>query len=231
MVENNWYCDPQWWAIITALLLGLVGIFQDWLRSLFLKPKFTIQVGLEPPLSNKTFFIRESEIQVRIGPYRFDVETHKMKERVDCYYFRFLIKNMGNTQAKDAEVMVSQIEKKINNDFEIVKDFQAMNLKWSHSGGRVTIPKIQKGFYKYCDLGYIKRVNRNDYGSDIAFFLELEVMPNTGSGVLVPGEYKITAAFTAENMKPVYKRYLLSFPNEWDDNQEIFFKKITLMEI
>ncbi len=36
--QSHWYSDPQWWAIVTALFLGLLGMFQGWIRELIFKP-------------------------------------------------------------------------------------------------------------------------------------------------------------------------------------------------
>lgn len=80
---NMWYQNPQWWAVIVALLLGVLGIFlpifHDWLKRKIWKPKFNIHIKTKPPDCHKIELINTAT-----GAFVRD-----------CYYLRFKVENSG----------------------------------------------------------------------------------------------------------------------------------------
>lgn len=211
--QISWLKDPQWWAIFAALLLGLAGIFQDWIRKLFWKPSLKIDFQLSPPDSHRTFFS--------------DRNTGKFLNYT--YYLRPRIGNNGNYRLEDVEVMVVELSKKeVNGQFKKDEDFLPLNLIWSVSH-EITKLKIQPGLFKLLDFGHISETKHKqaqlDYfklGTNTNIVLELctEVPPNTGSHLIFPGEYRIKLLIAANNLKPVAKIYSLVLADKWTDDQK-----------
>jgi len=168
MSETVWFKDPQWWAIIIALLLGILGLFQDRIRRLFKKPKLKLSIKKEPPDCHKTT--------------RRNIQTGESKG--DCYYMRLKIDNSGNDQMENVEVMVVEVEKKDSNrGFEKITNFLPMNLEWSYYK-RPTMSLILPKFFKHCDLGYIIKsdnANLQTYGrrkkSEIVLVIDILKKP------------------------------------------------------
>lgn len=59
------------------------------------------------------------------------------------------------------------------------------------------------------------------------FFFEFDVAvrPNTGSHILLPGNYKIKITFAGNNFDPQEKIYYLSLKNIWDEDEEKMLKE------
>lgn len=205
-----WYKDPQWISNIVALFLGLLGIFQDGIRSWFRGPAFKISLQLEPPDSHKIDMRDRST-----GVFMYD-----------AYYFRFRVLNNGNQAMEGVEAMVTELYKKEDSGiYKRVENFLPLNLVWSHYGG-TTAEKIQPAFFKHLDFGHIIKTEfahldyyhfLNNYS--IVFILDTAITPNTGSHYIFPGDYKIRVNFAANNLKPNNKIYHLFIADKWMDNE------------
>jgi hypothetical protein len=63
------------------------------------------------------------------------------------------------------------------------------------------------------------------------FQFDVAVIPNTGSHILLPGDYKIKIIFAANNLKPQRKIYNLIIKDIWtDDEKEMLTKNISIYE-
>jgi len=212
-----WYKDPQWWAIIVALMLGLGGIFQDKIRRIFLKPKIKVSMKLQSPDCHK-IAMRTS----RTGQFI-----------CDSYYFRFHVENSGNYQMEDVEAIVVVVSKKeANGEYKKVESFLPLNLVWAHYHN-VVMPKIQPHLFKHLDFGHITEsefANLQYFGItstyQIAFQFDMAVIPNHGSHILLPGDYNITIKFAANNLSPVSKKYNFVIADKWDNNEQVMLQKI-----
>jgi hypothetical protein len=150
----------------------------------------------------------------------------------DCYYFRFKVKNEGNYHAEDVEVMATELHKKEpNGQYKEVEGFLPLNLVWAHYG-YITIPKIQPNLFKHCDFGHILKsnfANLNYYNicttANIVFQLDTAVAPNTGSHILLPGDYNIKIIIAANNVEPRSTIYNLVISDIWTDNERDMLEK------
>ncbi len=209
-------------GVLVALFLGIVGIFQDWIRSWFRKPKLSVSIKVAPPDCHKTSF------------YRADID----RKISDTYYFRFRIENTGNYFAEDVEAMITGVYKKDSNDYAKLDNFLPLNLVWSHYR-QITIPKIQPMLFKHLDFGYVLKSNteylkRFDIQSTSSVFFEFDVAvrPNTGSHILLPGDYRVKITFAGNNVKPVEKIYHLMIKDAWnDDEKEMLKNNIEIVEV
>lgn len=209
--------EPQtFWsaaAVVVALFLGLAGIFsiQDFIKRKFKKPIMKVRMNAEPPDS----------LRIALN----DTLTGQFVNFT--YYFRFRVENTGNYQMQEVEVMAVELERKArNNRFVKVNSFLPMNMKWSDVG-QLTVPKIQPGLFKYCDFGHIvesAHINLQQFGitatPQVVFILDTQVTPNTGSNILVPGEYNIKFIFAANNVKLLPIWFRLRFVDQWTTNEQ-----------
>ena len=213
--KSLFYQDFQFWAIITALFLGIIGIFQENIRRLFQKPKLIPQIHLSPPDCHK-----------------IPLTNSATGQRIcDTYYFRFRVTNEGNTTMEDIEVLAAELyEKNPSGRFIKVNNFLPINLVWAHNHV-VTMTKIQPKLFKHCDFGHIietRYANLAQFGinsqANIVFVLDTFVQPNTGSNLILPGDYKIKIIFSANNVKPKEVWYRLKLEDAWDNNEDVMFQ-------
>ncbi|MDP2947120.1 MAG: hypothetical protein Q8N88_03315 [Nanoarchaeota archaeon] len=220
-VNNPWTVWVSLLGVFVALLLGVIGIFQGRIRSWFKKPKLNVSIKLEPPDCHK-IAMRNPQT----GAYV-----------CDSYYFRFRVENTGNYQMEDVEAIPVELYKKINGKFEKVNNFLPLNLVWAHYHN-ITMPKIQPLMFKHLDFGHITKsnfANLSYFGisesARIVFQLDLAVIPNTGSHILIPGDYKIKILFAANNLKPIAKIYNIEIKDNWtDDEKEMLNNNISIKE-
>lgn len=227
MEQICWWKDPQWYAIGVALLLGVSGIFQDWLRAFFKKPKLKVSIRLEPPDSHKVPVTLRGE------------DGRAWHNAYNVYHLRFRVENEGTYQMEDAEVMVVSLRKRgLDGGYEGVHNFLPLNLTWAHSSD-TTMPKIQPHLFKHCAFGHLvecMHVPVGDYGIsetwNVVFVLNTAVEPNTGSHILEPGHYQIEVVFAANNLRPKTKTYSLLIRDRWsEDENEMFNENVSILEI
>lgn len=221
MEHIAWWKDPQWYAIAVALFLGISGIFQDWLRALFKRPKLRVSISLEPPDCLKVPVTLRGE------------KGRNLHNAYNVYYLSFRVENQGNYRMEDAEVMVVSLRKRgLDHRYKRVRDFVPLNLTWAHSRD-TTMPKIQPHLHKHCAFGEVAeciQVPVGDYGIseawNVVFVLNTAVEPSTGSHILEPGDYQIKLVFAANNLKPKTKTYNLTIQDRWSENENEMFEKI-----
>ena len=116
-VNNSWTVRISLAGILVALLLGVIGIFQEKIRTWILKPKLKVVI-----------------------------ENYNISDRdpnsIPRYNFVVRIKNSGKSTLEDAEVLISDIWQMKGNGEEKI-NFMPFNLTWKGHGG-TTIPKIQR---------------------------------------------------------------------------------------
>lgn len=222
--KTPFYRDPQWWAIVVALLLGIIGIFQEWIRNIFRKPKIKVEIKLEPPDCHK--------IALRNNPGGQFI--------CDTYYFRFKVTNSGNFPMEDVEVLAAELYTKSGGRYHKVNNFLPINLNWAHNHV-VTMPKIQPKLFKHCDFGHILETNTSLGQRIVSFYgfqtsasvlwqLDTFIEPNTGSHIIFPGEHKIKIIFSANNLPPTEVWFKLKLKDAWDANESNMLKNNVVIQ-
>jgi hypothetical protein len=206
-------------GVIVALLIGLAGLMQDSIKSLFFRPalRTCYQSGV---------------------PYGHKVASRNAVGAFICdnYYFRIKIENTGNETMQDVEVVAEECYREVSPDeYEKVEDFLPLNLSWAHKPPVCTLPFIRDGFYWFCSFGYIResamaeldRYGRSRYSSSFRVVCTLDTItkPNSGEHILAPGDYLINLVITAKNLKPERRHVKLHLEDSWDDDRDAMFRK------
>jgi len=154
------------------------------------------------------------------------------------YYFRFLVENIGKSQAEACEVYLEKIFKE-NSAGEMIEDdnFTPINLKWS--GIRNPIERtIQPGKETYCDLGRIhhpdysyqsvyKNITKKDQDLN-KFVFELPERYYSQWDCLMPGKYKIIVSVYSKNAEKVTRQFNLVWTGKWEDEEKNMFNEIVI---
>jgi len=208
-----------WWLVVATFLAAIVAliiaIWGNWLRSLVFYPKIEIECNLQPPNCEKT-----------------------KKLESDCYYFRILVKNNGNTKAELVEIFATELFKKhADGKFYKVNSFIPMNLTWTHSNKSKYFSINPKGMYRHCDLGYIiEPSKRNKFKNEdnpkfnlqndnTIFGFELEVKPNSLTHLIEPGLYRLNILLASSNTKPKQKTIEINHTGVWHNDEEKMFRE------
>lgn len=223
-----WGTVGQWVAAIGTTCAVVVALFRDEALRRWRRPKLFVIAELKPPHCHKT----------SLGPYQ--VQRTALSIVVSaCYYLRLWVENRGKTRAERVQVFVARVSRKIaDGSYSENTSFLPMNLRWSHGlpDGRHEIyaEGISPQMGKHCDLArIIDPANRKDVGDDIrglandatVLALELEVMPNTGSHLLAPGQYRIELHVAAANCAPSIRMLELTVTGKWSVEEEVMFRE------
>jgi len=201
---DNWYSDPQWWAIIVALLVSVMGsltaIFLDQLKGYFYRPLFEITISTEDPFLVIAYFAKNFEV-----------------DRVIHHYLRLKLANSGKDSMLDVAATIMEVQKLKGNRFEKVQAFLPTNIEISGMPGQFYYSRIHPQLYCFFDIGNFQQIYENNKVHTI-FSLSLAFKPNIGYHILQAGEYKIIIAFSANNCEVIKKAFLLKFEDNWDDD-------------
>ena len=215
----------RWLVVATfsaAFVALFIAIFGKWLRSLIFYPSLEIECNLVQPNCEKTWRTRETG------------------EKVECYFFRILVKNDGRAKAESIELLATELSKKHTDDnFHKIDSFIPMNLTWTHSFKAKYYPAISKGMFRHCDLGYIlkpedrhKFINEDHEKFDktqTIFGLELEVKPNSLQHLFGPGIYRLKVLIASSSTEPIERTIEIKHIGEWiDDSKKMFDEGIGL---
>jgi hypothetical protein len=221
-MESSELINVTWWlvgATFTAAIVALfISVFDKWLRSLIYYPILDLECDLKQPNCEKTWKTRETG------------------DKVECYYFRILVKNNGRAKAESIELLATELLKKhTDGQFHKIESFIPMNLTWTHSFKNKYYPAISKNMFRHCDLGYILNpkgrhvfINEDDEKFDktkTVFSLELEVKPNSLQHLVGPGIYRLKIIVASSNTKPVEKIIEINHIGNWIDDEQIMFNE------
>lgn len=214
----------QFIASTTALFLGL-GLYEKYERWRT-RPIFEISIYPEEP----------DGVRVSFG----DMGSLKLF----TYCYALCIRNAGLRKMENVEVIIEEKYDRIGvGEYKLDQRFTSINLNWSNTITNTHLKitnmrAIQPGQHRYCDFG---RVDKVEYGtitgvdipihSNIALSLETNFRPNTGTTILLPGDYKLKIMFSADDITAESKWYDLKiidtdhYLGEFVLNNNILFKE------
>lgn len=219
--------DANLAAVIVALLLGLVGLFQKWIRSLFFYPELEINFHTTPPDAHKTLY-----------GYR---DTKGRERQADCYYYRLNITNSGNKRAENVEVRVeSKYKENEEGAFEKDENFMPLNLIWSHDR-KMQRESIAPTLSRYCDFGFIIEPSCKKFvtsqtkvnpSSDIVLALDLVVKPSTGTFLVLPGKYRFKIIAVGDNSNTTEEIFEIELKDYWKvDEKEMLEEALKVRKV
>lgn len=134
-MENS--LTPTFISSIVALLIAVIGVFQDRIRRFFMGAKLKVEFEMKAP------FVFQK--------HSFDSEKGFPRE---SFYFRVGVMNEGSSSASKATVMLAGIEKKDEETgaWKGLDWFVPINLDWCHGVG-FEYPEIHPGSTAYFDFG------------------------------------------------------------------------------
>lgn len=201
------YKRIEFYSVFVALLIGIAGIFREWILDKIFYPKLNLSLKLAPPDS------------LAIALYRNGVKW------LDSYYFRIKVTNSGRRPASDVELLVEKIFKKQGGKLKRITSFVPLKLVWSNTqaqNGLDKLPRIQSNkMYEHCDLGHIEP----DSSGSFVFRLDTKVQPTNFCNILSKGHYKLTTVTSANNVSPFRNEWELFFDGNLYNNEKDQFSK------
>ena len=195
-----------------ALLVALLGIFQDPLRLRLIGPRLKVQFDMSEPFVG-TAVIRESQ---KTSPEK-------------GFFFRVGVTNLGKSAAAKVSVLLTRLER-YNEEarrYEVEEWFVPIELAWCHGIGS-QLQSLNPHSTIYFDLGHCERVEpedetSNDFDSSTAkkFVLKTSRIDAREYGyVLADGQYQLRIQITAANAEPVEAWFHIRSLPGWSDNIE-----------
>lgn len=221
-------CDPsltdwlQAIGTIGAVIAAFIFYFWDRISNWWNRPILDITINFRPPYCHRFRWIRENAGRVVM--------------QVHCYWFRMTVSNDGNVTARNVEVVVIQVRRKVGDGWEQVAEFLPSNLAWTHISQQY-MPLLLPRTRKEVELGRIldpaarldfegESIPGVNWSSALTLFhIELTVNPVTGYNILRPGAYELTLVVGAENCRPVTKSFILNLSGDWEVDEAQMFRK------
>lgn len=208
----------DWLVAAGTLILALVAIFQDTIRSWFYSPQFRFSVRTGPPDCVAVPFSAPDGSVV-----------------ADAIYLRIWVENIGNATARNVEVYATELRRRrADKTWERVGAFPPMNLKWANLG-TLYFPSISAGMGKHCDLAHIADPERRhllhedapalsltNAQSSLAF--DLIALPNHRGHIVGPGEYQLDILVAAENVPPKKGLVSITVRGPWFGDEATMFR-------
>jgi hypothetical protein len=223
----------DWLIAFGTILVAIVAIFQDKIRSWIWKPKLNCEINLSPPDCHSTLLRYQSP----------GYPEHGEDVWAQTYYFRLRISNTGNTSAKNAEVILTEILKKEGDKFKKLKDFSADNLLWS-TLDKMYCDYISPGTFKFCNIGHVVdpkergKLPGEDNGfinladGETSFFFDVRFKSNIMYHIVGPGIYIIAVKIGSENAKTISRKYEINITGKWHyEEARMFNEGVSIKQI
>lgn len=181
----------------------LVAIFWPIIQNLFYKPRLKIGFNFSTPDCHLT--------AAKVG-----------ESMVNAFYIRFYLQNEGRTTAKELEVTMNKIERKIKYEWQLCSDFLPSNLVWTNLGGP-TLNNLLPKSRRNVDLAFIYKPlisERMINETELIVCISTHIFDKFHK--FYPGEYKFSIAAGGSNCRPVEKAFLLSFTKDWQNEDDLF---------
>jgi|GEM_PF-3638171 len=211
-------------TIFSILPIVIVALFQEELKKRWFAPKLQIYFKLESPLCSKTPF--KAKWEQKIGMLTDLTTTREVS--TEAYYFRLKIINIGYSEAKRCEVVMTNLLWEIDGKFIKVPYFQPVNVRWDvkTEGPYLDINPSPVGWY--IRLGYISKEFQ-----PTLFHLEYcytigGYQPTT---LLREKKYRFTLVAISANAKFIEKIFEFYWDGTWEATEEGMFKHIYFKEV
>ncbi len=171
-------------AVVAALAIAIWG---DALRAIYRRPILTVR--LKPALPD----CLKTEVGAKLPDGTQIPAGHS-------YFCRLRVENGGRAEAQDVEIQLMRLwQEDAQGKLTEVTEFIPLNLKWAYIG-RITLPKLQPGLSRHCDLCHTLRFP----DGTLKIILDTDWIPNPLASGTYPtikdaGVYVIDAAVAADN--------------------------------
>lgn len=212
----------DWIQIISIVVLAATAFIAPYVIEIwkfrYRSPSLRIKFKLAPPDCHRTIMANQAS--------SFPV-----------YYFRFLVENLGRTQAEECEVVLEKVFKENSaGELEEVNNFGPVNLNWSAYKHKPRT--IQPSRSIYCDLGRIQHPDYNYHSQysrisnqeqrAVKFVFEMSFAYYSQWDCLVPGNYRLVVSVYSKNASKVTREFNLSWSGEWKDDERDMFRELVL---
>jgi len=204
----------DWFVAVTTLLVAIIAVFQDWIRSLVFAPALRASITTSPPDC------------IWIPLARGDGFKR------DAVFARLLIHNDGPTTALDVEVYARTLRRLgVDGGWHPVRTFPPMNLTWADLR-TMYVSGIAPHTAKYCDLGHLGDPLLRKYiatesnpslvlgDNDTAFVFATVVIPNHMGHIIPAGSYEVDVVMSAKNARATVATIGISFDGMWRHIEE-----------
>ena len=211
--------DPDWWqgiGTVAAVVIAFCFYFLDRWRTYRNRPILDIKINFSPPDCH--------HIPTTVKDINGTVR------QFDAFWFRLTVINCGRSAAQNLEVLVHNMQKKIDNSWHQLSEFLLSNLIWTHIAQQY-LPILLPGTEKNVDLGHIidpkaRKEVPTEHNQKISaletqtvFYFETTILPNNRYNIVGPGEYQFTITVGAANCPSNSKSFGLKISGEWYNNE------------
>jgi len=151
-VEGDSMTPTPWWlASLTALVVAIIGVFQEQIRRALFGPKLDVWFDQES--------LVDSHLTQLTLTRRIDGQTDEIS--IPTFWVRLRVANAGRTAAHFVELIAAELWRRKSGESNFARDpkFSPLALKWAHLG-KPTLELLAAGLEKHCDLLHIPDPSR-----------------------------------------------------------------------
>lgn len=212
---------------IWIIPVTIVALFQDQMKARLFAPKADMEFNLSGPFCLKTVIKKQAAFGLINEEY--------------AYYFRFRVKNLGDTQLKFAECLIEELWRFEKDEWIKDSNFQHVNLSWSNGKSQNEFLNINPNFRGwFCDLVHLEKGHYYEPSNSVyekpvevlkpkLFFDYLPPFPNSQyHEVQSSVRHKVKVAVYSENAAPIVSFFEIFWSGIWQDNINDMFKEIRI---
>lgn len=208
----------QWLVAFGTLVLAIVAVFQDRLRSWVASPKLRISVATASPYCQKIIVINNAT-----------------GYEADGYFLRICVENISSLMgAYQVEVFAAELLKKgIDGKYHPSERFDPMCLIWSHSFQ--PFANLSPGMKRYCFIGRVinprERAkvpnfdSKNIPSGETCLSLATEIERNTKPHIILAGRYRLKCSIGGSNTKSISSVFDLEISGKWYEEENKMFER------
>lgn len=224
-------CCATWLTAVGTVFLGVVAIYQDAIRSWLVQPDLRVLYKHSPPFGHRTSW-RSS-----VNP---DLEE-------PVYYFRFQVKNEGQSQARRCEAVLEELWiYDAGENPNKYPNFAPVNLTWVEVGNHSIDISPKRGVY--CGIGrvssssyqlreerdprrFVDIPGRSISETDLRFVFEQDRVYFSQPNCVSSGKYAIKVSIYSENAAYREVFFKIAWSGTWQDSEQEMLREIVITPI
>ena len=210
---------------VAVATIAILFYFLDRLRAKGERPILDLFINFRPPFCHYTSVAT--------------VERAGRIHNFEAYWFRLTVANRGKTSAKDLEVIIHNVEQRVDGAWKRLSDFLPSNLKWTHTSQHY-LPMLLPYTEKNIELAHIINPDANNRGrvpgeynhahlklsaAQTSVFFELTILPVSSYNIVGPGEYRFMITVGGSNCSPISSTFNLKLTGEWHTEENTMLTK------
>ncbi len=203
-------------ALAFVAVLGLfVALFQERLRQWLIRSHLDMEIRGEPPDT------------VMIG-----MTTQQGMSVGKSVWVRIRVSHKRGPAAENVEILMTRLWRVKDGQAELVESFLPLSLRWANRTPPTATERIPKGLFRHCDVCAFAATQTGETWVQFTTLIQPNPVGNIGyPNVQKAGDYQFELTMSGDNLRPMTKRWALSFDSQWSNDEATMLGRIHVREV